>query len=64
MSTSGTEITARSCTSVNSAILRREASSMCTSERHSRMSGCRPIARISFTECCVGLVLVSPAERM
>ena len=31
------------------------------SVRHRRMSGWMPISRISFTECCVGLVLSSPA---
>jgi hypothetical protein len=31
------------------------------SVRHRRMSGWMPISRSSFTECCVGLVLSSPA---
>ena len=32
--------------------------------RQRRMSGWMPISRISFTECCVGLVLSSPAVSM
>ena len=32
--------------------------------RHSRMSGWMPMERSSFTECCVGLVLSSPALGM
>src|SRR6266480_1292462 len=30
------------------------------SERHTMASGCRPRARSSFTECCVGFVFNSP----
>ena len=34
------------------------------SARHSTMSGWMPISRSSFTECCVGLVFISPAAGM
>ena len=35
-----------------------------SSQRHSRMSGWMPIERSSLTECCVGLVFISPAVLM
>ncbi len=54
------EITARSSTLVNSAILRRCSSGNGCEQRHSRMSGWMPMPRSSLTECCVGLVLISP----
>jgi len=34
------------------------------SQRHIKMSGWMPISRISFTACCVGFVLSSPAVAM
>ena len=63
-STSTAEITARSSTLVNSAILRFSSSGISRSARHRTMSGWMPISRSSFTECCVGLVLISPADGM
>ncbi|MNF97346.1 hypothetical protein D3C84_801730 [compost metagenome] len=64
VSTSSREITARSSTLVNRAILRREETSTGWSERQISTSGCRPMERSSLTECWVGLVLVSPAVAM
>ena len=61
-STSTAEITASAATLVNSAILRRSSSGSGRSARHSTTSGWMPISRSSFTECCVGLVLISPAD--
>ena len=55
------EMTARSGTLVNSAIFLRSFSGRGCSQRQSRMSGWIPMERSSFTECCVGLVLISPA---
>ena len=34
------------------------------SARHSRKSGTMPISRSFCTECCAGLVLISPAALM
>jgi hypothetical protein len=55
-------MTADGCTLQNSAILRRSASGIGRSARHSRTSGWMPIERSSLTECWVGLVLSSPAD--
>ena len=44
-----------------SAILRRSLSCNGRSARQSKTSGWIPISRSSFTECCVGLVFISPA---
>ena len=48
----------------NSAILRRSLSGIGRSQRHSSMFGWMPTFSSSFTECCVGLVFSSPAERI
>jgi hypothetical protein len=63
-SASTAENTARSSTLVNSAILRRCSGGSGSRQRHSSTSGWMPMERSSFTECCVGLVLISPAVRM
>ena len=62
--TSSAWITASGRTLQNSAILLRSDSGTGRSQRQSRMSGWMPIERSSFTECCVGLVLSSPALGM
>src|SRR5216683_2936203 len=62
VSTSIAGMTRASRTLQNSAIFLRWPSGSGRSQRHSRMSGWMPRPRSSFTECCVGLVLVSPAE--
>ena len=54
------EMTARSSTLVNSAILRRCSSGSGCLQRHSSTSGWMPMPRSSLTECWVGLVLISP----
>ena len=59
-----TGTTARSSTFVNRDIFLSCSFSMATSDRHNKTSGCSPRERISLTECCVGLVLVSPAVAM
>ena len=64
LSRSTAEITASSGTLVNNAILRRSPSGNGRSLRQIRMSGWMPIERSSFTECCVGLVFISPADAM
>ena len=61
LSTSGNEITAFSSTLVKSAIFARSLFGSLRSERQIKISGWIPIERNSFTECCVGLVLTSPA---
>ena len=48
----------------NRAILSRMPCSMGSSERVTMMSGKMPMERSSLTECCVGLLLCSPEERM
>ena len=48
----------------NSAIFLRMSLESGDSERHTTMSGWMPIRRSSLTECCVGLVLSSPAWLM
>ena len=48
-------------TSQNSAIFSRTPSSISWSERHTMKSGCTPMERSSFTECCVGFVFTSCA---
>ncbi len=58
------ENTARSSTLVNSAILRRWSPGSGSLQRHSSTSGWMPIERSSLTECCVGLVLISPEVAM
>jgi len=58
------EITARSGTLVNRAIFLRSPSGSDMAARHSRMSGWMPMDRSSLTECCVGLVLISPDVEM
>ena len=63
-STSSAENTASGATLVNIAIFFFSAGSSGRSERHSRMSGWMPISRSFITECCVGLVLSSPAAPM
>ena len=45
----------------NNAIFRRISVDSTDSDRHMTMSGAIPILRSSLTECCVGLVLSSPA---
>ena len=62
--TSSAWITASARTLQNSAIFLRSDAGTARSQRHSRMSGWMPIERSSFTECCVGLVLSSPALGM
>ncbi len=57
-------MTASTGTLVNSAILRRSSSGTGFSQRQSSASAWIPISRSSFTECCVGLVLISPADLM
>ncbi len=57
-------MTASSRTLQKSAIFFRSPLGTSRSERQSRMSGWMPIERSSFTECCVGLVLSSPADEM
>jgi hypothetical protein len=57
-------ITRRPATLEKSAIFSFMSASSARSQRQSRMSGWMPISRISFTECCVGLVLSSPAVAM
>ena len=51
-------------TSQNSAIFSRTLSVISWSERHTMKSGCTPMERNSFTECCVGLVFTSWAAAM
>ena len=63
-SASSAGMTASSGTLVNSAIFLRSPSGTGRSARQSTMSGWIPISRSSFTECCVGLVFISPAEGM
>src|SRR2546425_8923355 len=41
-----------------------DALPICWMVRHSSASAWMPISRSSLTECCVGLVLISPAEAM
>jgi len=60
-SLSSAGMTASGGTLVNSAILRRSPSGSGRSARHSTTSGWMPISRSAFTECCVGLVFISPA---
>jgi hypothetical protein len=62
VSTSRAWITAEARRLQNSAILRRASIGISRSQRQSRMSGWMPRPSSSFTECCVGLVLSSPAE--
>jgi hypothetical protein len=57
-------ITASGCTLLKSAIFRRSLSGIGRSARAITMSGWIPISRSSFTECCVGLVFISPAVAM
>ena len=57
-------ITALCRTLQNWPILRRSLSGISISQRQSRMSGWMPMDRSSFTECCVGLVFISPAVLM
>jgi len=64
VSASTAEMTARSCTLVKSAILLRSPSGMGRSARQSSTSGWMPMERSSFTECWVGLVLISPEVLM
>ena len=64
LSSSGQLMTARSSTLQNKAILRFSSSGNMSFKRHTKMSGCKPIERISLTECWVGLVLISPAASM
>ena len=63
-STSHAEMTASFCTLVKSAIFRRSSSGSGWIVRQRSASAWMPISRSSFTECCVGLVLISPAEAM
>ena len=62
--TSSAWITASGRTLQNSAIFLLSDAGTSRSQRHRRMSGWMPIERSSFTECCVGLVLSSPALGM
>ena len=64
LSMSTAEMTARSSTLVNRAILRRSVSGTSRLERHNKMSGCTPMERSALTECWVGLVLISPTDGM
>ena len=62
--TSGLSITQPKSTLQKSAILRLMSGASGCSERQIRMSGWIPICMRSRTECCVGLVLSSPAAAM
>ena len=53
-------MTERTSTLVKSAIFFLSSSGTGCSERHITMSGWMPMPRSSFTECWVGLVLISP----
>ena len=55
-------MTALSRTLQNSDSLRRSSLGMLRSARTRRMSGAMPMERSVATECCVGLVLSSPAD--
>ena len=57
-------ITPDSRTLQNRPILRFSSGGIGCSHRHSRMSGWMPMERSSLTECCVGLVFISPAVLM
>ena len=59
--TSRAETTASAGRLANKAILLRMSADSAASDRHTTMSGAIPMRRSSFTECCVGLVLSSPA---
>ena len=61
---SSAAITARSSRSANSAILARSSRDSGLDERQTTTSGGIPMRRSSLTECCVGLVLSSPAASM
>ena len=58
-STSTAEITARSSTFVNNEILVLCSAGSISCDRQTKISGWIPIERNSFTECCVGFVLIS-----
>ncbi|MNQ95638.1 hypothetical protein D3C85_1112040 [compost metagenome] len=60
-STSFMEMTARSGTLQNRAILARSLAGMARSERQISTSGWIPMESSSLTECWVGLVFTSPA---
>ena len=61
LSTSLAETTASTGSEANSAIFLRMSTDSSDSLRQSSMSGWMPMRRSSLTECCVGLVLSSPA---
>ena len=63
-SASGAEMTASTGTSAKSAIFSRISRESGRLERHTMTSGEIPMRRSSWTECCVGLVLSSPATSM
>ena len=58
------ESTESTSTSQKWAIFARTESLMSWSLRHTMKSGCTPMLRISFTECCVGFVFTSWAAAM
>jgi hypothetical protein len=62
--TSGAAMTQSTGTLQKSEIFSLMARESGCSVRQMRMSGWMPISRSSFTECCVGLVLSSPAAAM
>ena len=64
LGTSRLSITAPKSTLQNRAIFRLTSSVSGRSVRQIRMSGWIPISISSRTECCVGLVLSSPAAAM
>ena len=64
LSTSRAEMTDSTGSEANSAIFLRMSSDRPPSDRHISMSGWMPMRRSSLTECCVGLVLSSPAWPM
>ena len=64
LSTSWPETIASIGSDANSAIFLRTSLGRPPSERQISMSGAIPMRRSSLTECCVGLVLSSPAWPM